>query len=140
MIAELLQKAILIFIGILFLASAATIFFRRHHVNNSEFRQILKTAEYINVWLILLCFIVTMFFGIINHFKQKNSAYAVISLNYSEASQALNSNGTRYNMAEIISDEVIEMAIEKGAFENVKVKDLAGMLCCHPRVRCCYPF
>ena len=97
--------------------------------------RIFKTAEYLNVWILLLCFVVSMVFGIFNHFVMKRSVYAVVSLNYSEASQALNSNGTRYNMSEIISDEVIERAIEKGALEDVTVKALRECLSVYPCVQ-----
>ena len=65
----------------------------------------------------------------------KHSVTAIVALNYSEASQAQNSNGTRYNMAEIICDEVVEKAIEMGAFENVSVKQLKNCLCVYPCVQ-----
>ena len=135
MITEILQKAIFIIIGILFLASAATIFFRSKNVNVTERKHIFKTAEYLNAWIILLCFVTTLVFGIFNHFEMKKSIHAVIALNYSEASQALNSNGTRYNMAEIISDEVVEKAIEKGALKNVTVNQLKNCLIVYPCVQ-----
>jgi len=107
MITAILQKLIILIIGVLFLSSAAITFFRFKNVNRAERTQIFKTAEYFNAWIILLCFITTMVYGIFNHFELKKTVTAVVALNYSEASQALNSNGTRYNMAEIISDEVV---------------------------------
>jgi hypothetical protein len=67
--------------------------------------------------------------------KSKQSVMAVVALNYSEASQAKNSNGTRYNMAEIICDEVIENAIDMGAFEDVTVKELKKCLSVYPYVQ-----
>ena len=82
-----------------------------------------------------MCFVVTLVYGIFNHLELKKSVHAIVSLNYSEASQALNSNGTRYNMAEIISDEVVERAIEKGALENVTVKQLKNCLVVYPCVQ-----
>jgi hypothetical protein len=57
---------------------------------------------------------------------------AVVSLNYSEASQAQNTNGTRFNMTEIICDEVLERAIQLGAFEDVTVKQLRECLSVYP--------
>ena len=135
MLVDLLRKAIVVCVGIVFLVSAAILFFRRKNVNSSTFKMILKTAEYLNAWVILLCFVFTMAFGICNHFTMKKSVHAVVSLNYSEASQALNSNGTRFNMAEIISDEVLERAIQKGALEDVTVDDLKPCLTVAPCVQ-----
>ncbi len=130
-----MQKLIILIVGVLFLASVAIIFFRSKNVNHTERTQIFKTAEYFNAWIILVCFITTMIYGIFNHFELKKSVHAIISLNYSEASQALNSNGTRYNMAEIISDEVVEKAIKKGALKDVTVKQLKNCLVVYPCVQ-----
>lgn len=135
MFTAIIQKLIILIVGVLFLASAAIIYFRSKNVNRTEFTQIFKTAEYFNAWIILICFITTMVYGISNHFELKKSVHAIISLNYSEASQAQNSNGTRYNMAEIISDEVVEKAIKKGALENVTVKQLKNCLVVYPCVQ-----
>ena len=135
MLTALLQKIIVLIVGVLFLVSVAVIYFRSKNVNRTEFTQIFKTTEYFNAWIILLCFIITMVFGIFNHLELKKSVHAIISLNYSEASQALNSNGTRYNMAEIISDEVVERAIKKGALKNVTVKQLKNCLVVYPCVQ-----
>ena len=135
MIAGILQKLIILIVGVMFAASAAIILLRAKNVNRAERTQIFKTAEYFNAWIIMACFIVTMLYGVFNHFDLKKSVYAVVSLNYSEASGALNSNGTRYNMAEIICDEVIEKAIEKGALEDVTVNELKSCLSVYPCVQ-----
>ena len=135
MVTALFQKLIILIVGVLFLTSAALIYFRSKNVNRAERTQIFKTAEYLNAWIILICFITTMVYGIFNHYELKKSVHAIISLNYSEASQALNSNGTRYNMAEIISDEVVDRAIKKGAREDVTVKQLKSCLVVYPCVQ-----
>jgi len=135
MITDILQKLIILIVGVLFATSVAIIFFRFKNVNRTERIQIFKTAQYFNAWIILICFITTMIYGIFNHFELKKSVHAIISLNYSEASQALNSNGTRYNMAEIISDEVVEKAIKKGALKDVTVKQLKDCLVVYPCVQ-----
>lgn len=135
MFTEILQKIIILIIGLLFITSIATIFLRLKNVNNTECKQIFKTAEYLNAWTILLCFVITIIFGFFNHFELKKSVHSVVSLNYSEASGALNSNGTRYNMAEIICDEVVEKAIKKGAFKDVTVKQLKNCLVVYPCVQ-----
>lgn len=135
MFTGLIQKAILLVIGLIFLVSVAKIFFRSKNVNRTEGLQIFKTADYLNALIIVICFAVTIAYGVFHHFDLKKSAHAVISLNYSEASQAQNSNGTRYNMAEIISDEVVERAIKKGALEGVTVKQLKNCLFVYPCVQ-----
>ncbi|MBR5157265.1 MAG: hypothetical protein IKW59_05815 [Clostridia bacterium] len=135
MVTSILQKLIILIVGIIFLVSAVLVYFRSKNVNNTERTQIFKTAEYFNAWIILACFITTMVLGIFNHYELKKSVHAIISLNYSEASQALNSNGTRYNMAEIVSDEVVKRAIEKGALKDVTVKELKNCLSVYPCVQ-----
>ena len=135
MLIDKFPKLIILIVGLLFAVSVAVIFFRSKHVNRTERIQIFKNAEYFNAWLILLCFVITIFYGVFNHYAQKNYVTAVIALNYSEASQALNSNGTRYNMAEIICDEVVERAIKKGALENVTVGQLKRCLAVYPWVQ-----
>ena len=135
MFTDILQKLIILIVGVLLVASAVIIFVRAKNVNRTERVQIFKTAEYFSAWIILVCFVSTMLFGVVNHFELRKSISAIISLNYSEASQALNSNGTRYNMAEIISDEVVEKAIEKGALKNVTVKQLKKCLSVYPCVQ-----
>ena len=135
MITDLIQKLIILIFGVLFVVSALIIFIRFKNVNRTERIQIFKTAEYLNAWIILVCFVATLVYGIFNHFELKKSVHAIVSLNYSEASQALNSNGTRYNMAEIISDEVVERAIKKGALEDVTVKELKNCLVVYPSVQ-----
>ncbi len=135
MLTGIIQKLILLAVGILFLSSVAIIFLRLKNVNRTERTQIFKTAEYFNAWIILICFVTTIVYGLFNHFEMKKSVHAILSLNYSEASQALNSNGTRYNMAEIISDEVVERAIKKGALPDVTVKQLKNCLVVYPCVQ-----
>ncbi len=135
MLTEIFQKAIILIIGIVFAVSVIAILLRLKNVNPTERKQIFKSAEYLSAWVITLCFIVTVVFGFFNHFNAKKSVHAIVSLNYSEASQALNSNGTRYNMNEIICDEVVEKAIQKGALENVSVEQLKKCLVVYPCVQ-----
>lgn len=135
MFTDILQKLIFLIVGLLFVVSAGLICFRLKNVKRTECTQIFKKAEYFNAWIILVCFVTTMIYGIFNHIELKKSVHAIVSLNYSEASQAQNSNGTRYNMAEIISDEVVDKAIKKGALKNVTVKQLKDCLVVYPCVQ-----
>ena len=135
MISSLLQKLPLAVVGLLLVVSALTIYFRSKNVTKSEFLKIFKSTRLIGAWILIFVIVISGVFGIFNHIKAKHSVTAVVALNYSEASQAQNSNGTRYNMAEIICDEVVEKAIEMGAFENVTVKQLKNCLCVYPYVQ-----
>lgn len=135
MIVDILQKLIILIVGLLAASSVIIILFRLKNVNRTERVQIFKSAEYFNAWVLLICFVTSIAYGIFNHFEMKKSVHAIVSLNYSEAAQALNSNGTRYNMAEIISDEVVEKAIENGALEDVTVKELKDCLVVYPCVQ-----
>lgn len=135
MYTSLLKMVPLAIVGLLLVIAVLRIYFRAKNVNRTEFTQIFKTANYLSAGILVLCLLLTGVFGVFNHLDLRQSVSAVISLNYSEASQAQNSNGTRYNMAEIISDEVIEKAIEIGAFEDVSVKDLKSCLSVYPCVQ-----
>ena len=135
MISSLLQKLPLAVVGLLLVVSALTIYFRSKNVTKSEFFKIFKSTRLIGAWILIFVFVISGIFGIFNHIKAKHSVTAVVALNYSEASQAQNSNGTRYNMAEIICDEVVEKAIEMGALENVTVKQLKNCLCVYPYIQ-----
>ena len=57
-----------------------------------------------------------------------------LSLNYSNAYQGLNPNGTRFNQSSILNEEILSSAIKKGAFEGVGVKDLEKTLRITPLV------
>lgn len=135
MYASMLQKIPIAIAGLMLLAAVLTIYVRSKNVTKNEFIKILKTTKYFQAWVLIFVFVLAGIFGVFNHLKVKQSVTAVVSLNYSEASQAQNSNGTRYNMAEIICDEVVEKAIEMGAFENVTVKQLKECLSVYPYIQ-----
>ena len=135
MISSLLQKLPLAVVGLLLVVSALIIYFRSKNVTKSEFLKIFKSTRLIGAWILIFVIVISGIFGIFNHIKAKHSVTAVVALNYSEASQAQNSNGTRYNMAEIICDEVVEKAIKMGALENVTVKQLKNCLCVYPYIQ-----
>ena len=72
-------------------------------------------------------------FGTFNYFWSADSASASISFNYSEASLGLNPNKTRFNAYEIVSDAVMQRAIERVGLQNtLTVSDLAECLSLTP--------
>lgn len=80
-------------------------------------------------WLLALC----TAFGIFNYFQSANQASVNISFNYSEASLGLNPNQTRFNAYEIISDDVLERAIERVGLQGLLTpEDLSGCIFLSP--------
>lgn len=135
MYASIFRSVLYLIAAVMIVYSAAAVYFSSRKMTKKEFASILKNAKYFQAWMLIFVFVTSGLFGIFNHIYNQNSVYAVVSLNYSEASQALNSNGTRYNMAEITSDEVIKKAIENGALEKVSVSDIKKCLSVSPAVQ-----
>ena len=135
MYTALIRKALFAGAAVIMLIALMKIYFRSKNVTRSDFVKIFKTAGYFQAWILIFTILMTCTFGIFNHLHSKHCVQAVLSLNYSEASQAQNANGTRYNMADIICDEVVNRAIEMGAFENVTTKQLKQCLSVYPHVQ-----
>lgn len=62
-------------------------------------------------------------FGTFNYFRSADAASAHISFNYSEASLGLNPNKTRFNAYEIVSDTVMQRAIERVGLQDTITPD-----------------
>lgn len=135
MLSSILQKIPIVIAAIFMIIALWRMLKCFRNVPRSEFMLYFKNAKYIVVVFLIATMVLSCFFAVFNHIHSKKYVYAIISLNYSEASQALNSNGTRFNMAEITSDEVLERAIEKGAFPDVTAKDLKACLAVYPYVQ-----
>ena len=117
------------------LIAVIVIYIRSKHVTRSEFYKMFRRIKPLTVWVLVFTLVLTGVFTICNHVKAKQHMTAVVALNYSEASLAQNTNGTRFNMTEIICDEVIERAIRLGAFEDVTVEQLKECLSVYPYVQ-----
>ena len=79
--------------------------------------------------LAVLCIL----FGMLNYFQTADRAAANISFNYSEASLGLSPNKTRFNAYEIVSDEVMQRAIERvGLQGSITPSELAECLYLSP--------
>lgn len=135
MFVSILYKLPAVITAVILITGLFCIYIRTRNMPKSEITGILKNTKYFSLRVLSAAALLTLLFGITSYLKSKESTYAVITLNYSEASQAQNSNGTRYNMSEIISDEVIKRAIKKGAFPNVSVSDLKKCLFVTPSVQ-----
>lgn len=132
---SVLQKLPVVIMAVVFLVAAARIYLRFKNVKLQQIINILKRTNYFQAWILLVAFLVTGVFSVCNHLHSKQYSYAIVSLNYSDASQAKNSNGTRYSMAEITSKAVLKKAIEMGALEDVAVKELQECITVKPYVQ-----
>ena len=135
MFSSILQKIPLAIVCLVLLVAVIVIYVRSKNVTRSEFFKICRSVKLLTVWVLVFVLGLTGVFAIFNHMKSKQYMMAVVSLNYSEASQAQNTNGTRFNMTEIICDEVVERAIRLGALENVTVEQLRNCLSVYPYVQ-----
>ena len=135
MLSSVLQKIPLLVVGLLLLIALLVIYVRSKRVTRSEFFKTFRNVKLLTVWVLIFTFSLTGVFAIVNHMHSKQYMMAVVALNYSEASQAQNTNGTRFNMTEIICDEVVERAIRLGAFEDVTVEELKECLSVYPYVQ-----
>lgn len=133
-LSSLLVKIPVLICLLIFLIASLRIWFRSKKLGSGETLKIFKKAKYVTAGILAGALILTSVYAVLLHLNGKNYASAIIALNYSKASQAQNSNGTRYNMAEITCDEVVSRAIEIGALEDVSVKDLKACLSVYPYV------
>ena len=132
--ATIICKAVIAVIVITLAAGLLLLYFRSRNITRSEMRARIKKIRLLSVWAIIFALVLGGIFAVANHVKAKDYATAVISLNYSEASQAQNANGTHYNMSEITCDEVVAKAIALGGFEGVSVSELKSCLSVYPQV------
>lgn len=77
--------------------------------------------------LVLNCFLIPG--------RERLYTSAEITLNYDLASKGLNPNGTRFNPTDILSDEVLNRAVQKGALENITARDLKEALQVWPAIQ-----
>ena len=135
MFSSILQKLPIIAVGVMLLLAVIIIYIRSRNVTRSEAFRIVKSVKLLTLWVLIFTIGTTGVFSIFNHIKSKQYVMAIVSLNYSEASQAQNTNGPRFNMTEITCDEVVERAIRLGAFEGVTVEELKECLSVYPYVQ-----
>ncbi len=75
--------------------------------------------------VLLLCLLL----GSFHYVTSSNQATVELSFNYAEASSGLNPNKTRFNAYEILSDTILERAIElAGLKDHVTAEQLSGCL------------
>ncbi len=107
---------------------------KARNLTRKQIKERLKRANYFRISVLLLALLVCAIYALTIFVGSKQYSRAVVSLNYAEASQGQNANGTRYNMSEILCDEVMERTIKKGGFENVSVSDLKSCFVVTPLI------
>lgn len=80
------------------------------------------------VFVVFMAVMFTIFLGCLFVLGNRHRASITISLTYPEASAGLNPNGSRYNMSDILSDEVLEQAITFGGFSGITAEELRESL------------
>ena len=83
-------------------------------------------------WIVVFTLLFLFFSTIVAAESNQQSASLNIALTYKEASNGLNPNGSRYNMSDILSDEVLENAINYGGFSGITVAELENALDIEP--------
>ncbi len=72
-------------------------------------------------------------FSLVSARKSEKRAEAVLTLRYENAYEGLTPNGTRFNIYELLSDKVLEEAVERaGLTGEVSASDLLGSLTVRP--------
>lgn len=128
MISQIIKGAA-IFLSVFLIIWAAAVFYKKsRNQTKSQTRAEIKRIKLFRfgamVYAIIICFCYTL----ASYFDTAKQASAIVALNYAEASLGQNVNGTRFNMSEIISDDVISRLIKKGGFDDLTVDDLKACL------------
>ena len=132
----MVKLLLLLFFVMLVMAGTAFLRLRLHgeKITREAVWHMLVSAKYLRLSVALLAVLFACVFTWIYQKEQDAEASVQITMNYAEASKGQNANGVRYNMWEIISDEVLERVIEKGALEGVTVSQLSNCLEVYPLV------
>ncbi len=131
----MLLKLCMLAVVVLIAFSVVVIAIKTRHFPLSKVKNFLLAKRKVKAgaFVLTFVFVVAVFLGF--NLNKNNYKQAIVSLNYTEASKAQNSNGTRFDMAEILDNAVIARAIEKGGFTDVTVKDLKKCLTVEPTVQ-----
>lgn len=132
MLSEILKAIVFLIITAMLVAGISVFYKKIRNITKSKTKAELKKLKPFKLGALVFAVIICFAYTIISYFDTSKQASAVIGLNYAEASLGQNSNGTRYNMAEIICDDVLERAIKKGGFEGVSASDLKSCLSVSP--------
>ncbi len=84
-------------------------------------------------WIYFAALLVLLVSFTVNTWRIPLTDDATISFNYDGASRGLNPNSTRFNQAEMLSDDVLERVIRLGEYTDITVGDLKNVLEISPK-------
>ena len=124
MISRIIKLAAIAVIAVLCIIALYTFWKKIRNMAKSQAKAEFKKLRLIRVDAFVFAVIICVVYTLVTYFDTTKQANAVVGLNYAEASLGQNVNGTRYNMAEIICDDVLERTIKKGGYDDLTVSDL----------------
>lgn len=124
MLSQLIKLVSVGMSGALLVFAGVTLWKKTRHQTRSQTKAELKRIIPFRMSALLFAVVIGFANTIVSYFDTAKQASAVIALNYAEASLGQNVNGTRYNMSEIICDDVLERLIKKGGFTDLGADDL----------------
>ena len=133
-----IEKIFILTVALLFFLAFLIVYIKSRGYTWGALKKIIRERIRIRWWTLAAGAVFTAVFVSLCMENESHSASATITLNYAEASEGENANGTRFNMSEILSDEVITRAIEKGALKNVTSSQLVSSLSVGPTVPVSY--
>lgn len=130
-----IEKLFILIVALLFFLTFLTGYIKSREYTWGALKKAIREVLRFHWWTLAAGAVFTAVFVSLCLENETHSASATITLNYAEASAGENANGTRFNMSEILSDEVIARAIEKGALKDVTPSQLASSLSVGPTVQ-----
>lgn len=76
------------------------------------YNRLLKIGKKEIIWILIISFICSAAFTAYNTIASSHIKFLTVTLNYADAKKGLNPGGSRYNISDILSDEVLNRAIE----------------------------
>lgn len=124
LISQIIKIAV-VAVCVVFLLIAVAIFWKKtRNQTKTQTKAEFKKLKIFRMRALLLAIVMCLIVTVVSYFDTTKQGSAVIALNYAEASSGQNVNGTRYNMSEIICDDVMERVIKKGGFTDITAEDL----------------
>lgn len=132
MLSEILKAIVILAVAAIFAAGILGFYKKIRNLTKSKTKAELKKLRIFRLGAFVFAIVICFAYALASYFDTSKQASAVIGLNYAEASLGQNSNGTRYNMSEIICDDVLERVIKKGGYEGFTADDLKSCLSVAP--------
>ncbi len=97
------------------------------NINAASIKRALRRLMRYKYLLALAAVVYLVAYSLCSYVRESNRATEVIKLNYEEASKGQNPNQTRFNASQILSDEMLQEVIRRGAYD-VTTDELAACL------------